>query len=88
MNIFEKTPNGVVQHGPCPYCGEWACTCSAWACPDKHKDYTVDDVEAIRNHRISKETSERIKLLKEQRDRRPKRTYLVPGWPSPDKKHA
>jgi hypothetical protein len=66
MDIFEKTPNDIVQHGPCPYCGEWACTCSAWACPDKHKDYTVDDLEAIRNHRISKETAERTKLLQEK----------------------
>lgn len=26
MSIFEKTPNGIVQHGPCPYCGEWNCS--------------------------------------------------------------
>jgi len=26
VDIFEKTPNGVVQHGPCPYCGEWNCS--------------------------------------------------------------
>jgi hypothetical protein len=25
VDIFEKTPNGIVQHGPCPYCGEWNC---------------------------------------------------------------
>jgi hypothetical protein len=26
MDIFEKTRNGIVQHGPCPYCGEWNCS--------------------------------------------------------------
>ena len=80
MDIFEKTANGVVQHGPCPYCGEWACTCGAWDCPHKHKDYTVDDVEAIRNHRVSKEVVERIKLIQ---NNVPRRTRVVPGWSLP-----
>jgi hypothetical protein len=26
MDIFEKTPNGIIQHGPCPCCGEWNCS--------------------------------------------------------------
>jgi hypothetical protein len=83
MYIFEKTPNGVVQHGPCPYCGDWGCRCGAW--DDPPKDYTVDDLEAIRNHRISKETSERIELLK---NNAPRRTHVVPGWPLPTRKSA
>jgi hypothetical protein len=82
MNIFDKTPNGIVQHGPCPYCGDWGCRCGAW---DDAKNYTVDDVEAIRNHRISKEAAERTKLIQSNR---PRQSHLVPGWPFPTRKRA
>ena len=26
MDIFELTPKGIIQYGPCPYCGNWNCS--------------------------------------------------------------
>jgi hypothetical protein len=41
MDIFKKTQNGVVQHGPCPGCGEWGCICGEWSC------YAVDPARKV-----------------------------------------
>jgi hypothetical protein len=48
MDIFEKTSNGIVQHGPCPYCGDWNCShdndpANAERVVVRMKPYTGDD---------------------------------------------
>jgi hypothetical protein len=74
VDIFEKTPNGIVQHGPCPYCGEWNCSHN-----DSQYSPTPEQLEA----RARLEARQ-----KELLDSRRNRTRLVPGWPFPDKKRA
>jgi len=73
MDIFEKTPNGIVQHGPSPQCGDWNCF------HDDSKYFPTLEPEEARA---------RLEAgLKEHRDRQ-KRTHLVPGWPFPTRKSA
>jgi hypothetical protein len=68
MALFEKTPNGIVQHGPCPQCGEWNCF--------------HDDSKYIPTPKQKESLARLMAVLEEQRDRKAKRTtHLVPGWP-------
>jgi hypothetical protein len=74
MDIFEKTSNGIVQHGPCPYCGEWNCS---------HNDTLYSPTpERVR---MREEAQAR---MKERLDSRRNRSPLVPGWPFPTRKSA
>jgi len=49
MAVFEKTPNGVFQHGPCPGCGEWTCICGEWS-RALEGDEETERIQLIRNN--------------------------------------
>jgi hypothetical protein len=82
MDIFEKTPNGIIQHGPCPYCGEWNCWHNDSTAPVRYFMCAGSAPEA-------EELTERLRKSLDEGNsfaRRP--CKLVPGWPFPTRKSA
>jgi len=88
MDIFEKTPNGIVQHGPCPYCGEWNCSHNDSTAPVRHFIHPYPETA----RKLEELTTSLRKSLDEgnsfEQRPSPNPRILVPGWPFPTRKRA
>jgi hypothetical protein len=77
--VFEHTASGIVQHVPCPYCGEWNCSHNDSTAPVRHVVYPSPEVA----RRLEELTAQLRKSLDEgnsfEQRPSPDPRILVPG---------